>query len=431
MAHAVRMPKPGQMTEECTLVALAQAGGRPGPTGATSCSRSRPTSPSMDVEAFDDGVLLQDPRPGGRVRPGQHRLRLDRRGRARRSRSAAPRAAGAGAAPARVRPAPPPAPAAGRPPRPLGPAPPARRAAAAPARGWPISPARAGWRPRRGVDPGPSRAPAPTAGSSSATSRPRSRPGPRRRRRPGRAARRPARARSPARRRPARCRRMRRVIAERLTAELDHDPALHGHGRRRRDEAARAPGRAQGCGRRPHGDGLRAGRHRRDARRVPRCELEDRRRVGLAAPAGPPRHGRLRARRPRRAGHPGRRPADRHRDPRPGCRSGRRRPRRDGVGRRPDRQHVHGRPTWACSGSRSSARSSTPARPRSSPSRRRVPTPVAVGGADRDPSDHEADAVRRSSPGRWRDSGRASSTRFRRRLEDTQALRQGSANSRD
>ena len=58
MAHAVRMPKPGQATEECTIVAWYKAEGdvvrRGDPLFEIETDKA-----NMDVEAFDDGILLQ------------------------------------------------------------------------------------------------------------------------------------------------------------------------------------------------------------------------------------------------------------------------------------------------------------------------------------------------------------------------------------
>ena len=82
--------------------------------------------------------------------------------------------------------------------------------------------------------------------------------------------------------------------------ELDEHAPFHGHGRRRRHEAARAPRPAQGCGHRPHRDGLRAGGHGGHPCRVPGRQLANRRDIGVVAEACPPRDGRVRPGRARR-----------------------------------------------------------------------------------------------------------------------------------
>jgi len=58
MAHAVRMPKPGQMTEECTIVAWHKREGDPVAAGDVLFEIETDKS-NMDVEAFDEGVLLK------------------------------------------------------------------------------------------------------------------------------------------------------------------------------------------------------------------------------------------------------------------------------------------------------------------------------------------------------------------------------------
>ena len=58
MVHAIRMPKPGQMTEECTVVAWHKREGDPVRRGDVLFEIETDKS-AMDVEAFDDGVLLK------------------------------------------------------------------------------------------------------------------------------------------------------------------------------------------------------------------------------------------------------------------------------------------------------------------------------------------------------------------------------------
>ncbi|MGZ8771643.1 MAG: biotin/lipoyl-containing protein, partial [Aeromicrobium sp.] len=58
MAHPILMPKPGQMTEECTLVAWLKQPGDPVHRGDVLFEIETDKS-NMDVEAFDDGVLLR------------------------------------------------------------------------------------------------------------------------------------------------------------------------------------------------------------------------------------------------------------------------------------------------------------------------------------------------------------------------------------
>ena len=58
MAHPILMPKPGQMTEECTLVAWHKQEGDKVSKGDVLFEIETDKS-NMDVEAFDDGVLLK------------------------------------------------------------------------------------------------------------------------------------------------------------------------------------------------------------------------------------------------------------------------------------------------------------------------------------------------------------------------------------
>jgi len=58
MAHAILMPKPGQMTEECTVLSWHKKEGDPVKRGDVLFEIETDKS-TMDVEAFDDGVLLK------------------------------------------------------------------------------------------------------------------------------------------------------------------------------------------------------------------------------------------------------------------------------------------------------------------------------------------------------------------------------------
>jgi pyruvate dehydrogenase E2 component (dihydrolipoamide acetyltransferase) len=58
MAHAILMPKPGQMTEECTVIAWHKKEGDPVRRGDILFEIETDKS-TMEVEAFDDGVLLR------------------------------------------------------------------------------------------------------------------------------------------------------------------------------------------------------------------------------------------------------------------------------------------------------------------------------------------------------------------------------------
>ncbi len=58
MAHPILMPKPGQMTEECTLVAWLKREGDPVRKGDV-LFEIETDKTNMDVESFDDGVLLK------------------------------------------------------------------------------------------------------------------------------------------------------------------------------------------------------------------------------------------------------------------------------------------------------------------------------------------------------------------------------------
>ncbi len=58
MVHAILMPKPGQMTEECTVIAWHKKEGDPVKRGDILFEIETDKS-TMEVEAFDDGVLLR------------------------------------------------------------------------------------------------------------------------------------------------------------------------------------------------------------------------------------------------------------------------------------------------------------------------------------------------------------------------------------
>ena len=155
MAHAILMPKPGQMTEECSIVEWHKQEGDL-VTRATSCSRSRPTSPSWTWRPSTTGSCSRSSsRPASRCRSTASAPGSARRARPfrppRRPAATLPVAATPLAAPCRPRPVDP-----RRPPR---------------APGWRSAPVRVGSRRRAESIPGRSRAPGPTAGSSSATCR--------------------------------------------------------------------------------------------------------------------------------------------------------------------------------------------------------------------------------------------------------------------
>ncbi len=68
MAHAIRMPKPGQMTEECVLTSWLKAEGDSVHRGDVLFEIETDKS-SMEVEAFDEGVLLRRLVPEGATVP--------------------------------------------------------------------------------------------------------------------------------------------------------------------------------------------------------------------------------------------------------------------------------------------------------------------------------------------------------------------------
>ncbi len=79
MAHPILMPKPGQMTEECVLTLWRKEVGEPVHRGDVLFEIETDKS-SMEVETFDEGVLLAKLVQDGETAPGQRRVRLDRRG---------------------------------------------------------------------------------------------------------------------------------------------------------------------------------------------------------------------------------------------------------------------------------------------------------------------------------------------------------------
>ena len=58
MPHAILMPKPGQMTEECTVIAWHKREGDHVAKGDVLFEIETDKS-AMEVEAFDEGVLLR------------------------------------------------------------------------------------------------------------------------------------------------------------------------------------------------------------------------------------------------------------------------------------------------------------------------------------------------------------------------------------
>ena len=68
MASPILMPKPGQMTEECTIVAWHKAEGDPVHRGDV-LFEIETDKANMDVESFDDGVLLKRVVEEGRTVP--------------------------------------------------------------------------------------------------------------------------------------------------------------------------------------------------------------------------------------------------------------------------------------------------------------------------------------------------------------------------
>lgn len=68
MAHAILMPKPGQMTEECTVVAWLKQEGDPVARGDVLFEIETDKS-TMEVEAFEVGVLLRIDAPVGATVP--------------------------------------------------------------------------------------------------------------------------------------------------------------------------------------------------------------------------------------------------------------------------------------------------------------------------------------------------------------------------
>ncbi|MEW6225184.1 MAG: biotin/lipoyl-containing protein, partial [Chloroflexota bacterium] len=68
MAHAILMPRPGQMTEECTVIAWHKREGDPVHRGDVLFEIETDKS-TMEVEAFDEGVLLRIVAPEGATVP--------------------------------------------------------------------------------------------------------------------------------------------------------------------------------------------------------------------------------------------------------------------------------------------------------------------------------------------------------------------------
>jgi pyruvate dehydrogenase E2 component (dihydrolipoamide acetyltransferase) len=68
MAHAILMPKPGQMTEECTLIVWRKAEGEVVHKGDVLFEIETDKS-AMEVEAFDEGILLRQVVAEGTVVP--------------------------------------------------------------------------------------------------------------------------------------------------------------------------------------------------------------------------------------------------------------------------------------------------------------------------------------------------------------------------
>jgi pyruvate dehydrogenase E2 component (dihydrolipoamide acetyltransferase) len=68
MAHAILMPKPGQMTEECTLILWRVAEGEAVHKGDVVFEIETDKS-AMEVESWDEGVLLRQVVPAGTVVP--------------------------------------------------------------------------------------------------------------------------------------------------------------------------------------------------------------------------------------------------------------------------------------------------------------------------------------------------------------------------
>jgi pyruvate dehydrogenase E2 component (dihydrolipoamide acetyltransferase) len=68
MAHAILMPRPGQMTEECTVIAWHKREGDPVHRGDVLFEIETDKS-TMEVEAFDEGVMLRIVAPEGATVP--------------------------------------------------------------------------------------------------------------------------------------------------------------------------------------------------------------------------------------------------------------------------------------------------------------------------------------------------------------------------
>ena len=75
MVHAIRMPKPGQMTEECVVTAWHKNEGDPVRRGDILFEIETDKS-AMEVESFENGITPAAPGRRRRRRPGQRDLRL-------------------------------------------------------------------------------------------------------------------------------------------------------------------------------------------------------------------------------------------------------------------------------------------------------------------------------------------------------------------
>ena len=80
MPHPIVMPKPGQMTEECTLILWRKAEGDAVHKGDVLFEIETDKS-AMEVETWDEGTLLRQVVAEGQTRARECRLRVDRRAR--------------------------------------------------------------------------------------------------------------------------------------------------------------------------------------------------------------------------------------------------------------------------------------------------------------------------------------------------------------
>src|SRR5487761_2189408 len=307
MAHAILMPKPGQMTEECTVVSWHKKEGDPVKRGDVLFEIETDKS-TMEVEAFDDGVLLRIVAAEGAVVPVNNVCAyVGEPG------EAIPEAASAApTVPALTAPAPLAVPA--RSPTPAAapvPATSARASVQASEGRIRISPRASRAAAEAGIDPRTATGSGPGGRITERDILAASRGGAGRDGRSGRPARgaapRERSARDPPRRRGGGAATAQPdAPGDRRSPDpqLDVDAALHGDRRRGRDRAARAARGAEGRRHEPDGHGLRPGCHRPDPGRVPGRQLPHGRPLGLAAPAGAPRRRRGAPGRPRGAGHP-------------------------------------------------------------------------------------------------------------------------------